>query len=126
MTKPIIDRNSRNLLIFVGFVIFCLAISLAVSSVLAFWSGLGVSFINTGIYWIMLARHSKRIPSYPAQALVIVITTTIMRFLIVSALLVGLLTQTTLSSTTVLLGFVVGQIFFWIYQLKTVATNNGK
>lgn len=126
MTKSIIEQSKQNLLIISGFIVFCFVTTFTVTSAIAFWSGLGISLINAGIYWGMLARHLKRIPVYPAQALVVVVTTTIMRFLVVSALLIGLLTQTALSSTTILLGFVAGQIFFWIYQLKTVSTNNGK
>lgn len=125
MTKIINKQNKQNLFIFTCLVCF-VALLISLQFPLAFCIGLGISFVSIGIYSIMQARHLGRVPNYPAQALVVVISTTIARFSIVGAALVWVLTQTALSATTVLLGFVVGQVFFLINQLITVAKNDGK
>lgn len=125
MTKIITSQSKRNLFIFVSFVCF-VTLMMLVKFPLAFCIGLGISFVSTCVYLIMQARHLRRVPDYPAQALVVVISTMIVRFFIIGAALAWVLTQTALSATTVLLGFVVGQVFFLINQLIMVAKNNGK
>lgn len=88
--------------------------------------GLFVSLINTGIALGVYYLKRKQIPRYPAQALVIVISTTLMRFMIIGGLLIYGFTRFGGIPEPLLLGFVIGQIFFLINQLITVVTSDGK
>lgn len=126
MMKNILNQRNKNILLWVVFFILLVVVSLSLKSANALLMGVGISFINAGIYWAMHFRHIVRVPDYPAQALMVVVSTTVVRFILVGALLIWALTKTTLTPTSVLLGFVLGQIFFLVNQLIVVAKNNGK
>lgn len=86
------------------------------------FTGLVNIAVALGVYYL----KRKQVPRYPAQALVIVISTTLMRFLIVGSLLVYGFTRIGLTPEPLLIGFVLGQIFFLIHQLVTVKIGYGK
>lgn len=98
---------------------------LVINREIAFTYGLLASLVNIGIAIGVYQHQSKQVPSYPNQALVIVISTTLIRFLVTGALLVYGFKWLGFTPKPLLLGFVLGQIFFLIHHLL-VAKNNGK
>ncbi|PID65031.1 MAG: hypothetical protein CR977_02480 [Gammaproteobacteria bacterium] len=88
--------------------------------------GVMVSLVNMGLYYGFFLRHRHRVAKYPAQALVLVISTTVMRFVCVGVLLFWGLVRLQLAPEALILGFVLGQFFFIFHQLITVKVNHGK
>ncbi len=88
--------------------------------------GVMVSLANMGLYYGFFLRHRYRIAKYPGQALVLVISATVMRFVCVGVLLFCGLSQLQLAPKALILGFVLGQFFFIFHQLITVKANHGK
>ncbi len=79
------------------------------------------------LYGVMVSLvNMHRVAKYPAQALVLVISTTVMRFVCVGALLFWGLVRLQLAPEALILGFVLGQFFFIFHQLITVKANHGK
>ncbi len=92
---------------------------------LGFGYGLLISLFNAGIYYGFYFYHRRLVSRYPMQALVIVVCSTIVRFLIIGGLLVLCFHNPNLTAKTLVLGFVLGQLFFLIHHLM-VASNNVK
>lgn len=118
-----ISRNNYKLLvIFLAF----LSISLSLTQdKKAFLYGIFVSLANLGVYYYFYFRHKNKIPEYQGQALVVVVISIVTRFILIGGLLVWGLTQFS-ESESLLLGFVLGQLFFLFNQLLTVAITDGK
>lgn len=108
------------------FLILVVVISLLTSSTRAFVWGVIVSGINMGLYWGFYAIYCRRIPRYSGHSLTLVISTTLTRFVVVGCLLVLGFHRIGFDPKPLLLGFVLGQLFFLLHQLTTVATNNVK
>ncbi len=92
---------------------------------LDFCYGLLISLVNVVLYYGFYAYHSGRVSRYPAQALVVVISSTLVRFLLIGGLLVLVLQNLDVVAKPLFLGFVLGQLFFLIHHLLVV-TNNVK
>lgn len=101
-------------------------IGLILPNYTAYLYGLAISVVNIGLYYGFYARYRRRIAVYPAQALVVVIVSTVTRFLLVGMLLVAVFRWLPADAKTVMLGFVVGQVYFLLNHLTMVATNNVK
>lgn len=117
----------RKLVVFSVFLL--LAVSLFCQTrrdVEIFGFGVAVSMVNAVFYYSVYFRHRHRIPTYPAQAMVVVVVSTLTRFLLVSALLVWGYKLFSSDSELLLLGFVLGQLVFLFNHLTVVTTNNGK
>lgn len=87
--------------------------------------GLLISVLNAIIYYGFYFYHKRLISRYPMQALVVVASSTVVRFLVIGGLLVLCFHNPNLTAKTLVLGFVLGQLFFLIHHLM-VASNNVK
>ncbi|PID65692.1 MAG: hypothetical protein CR975_06185 [Gammaproteobacteria bacterium] len=115
----------KNLLYFEIVVMFGVAVWALLNKHLDFCYGLLISLVNVVLYYGFYAYHSGRVSRYPAQALVVVISSTLVRFLLIGGLLVLVLQNLDVVAKPLFLGFVLGQLFFLIHHLLVV-TNNVK
>lgn len=115
----------KNLLYFEIIVVFGVAVWALLNKHLDFCYGLLISLVNVVLYYGFYAYHSGRVSRYPAQALVVVISSTLVRFLLIGGLLVLVLQNLDVVAKPLFLGFVLGQLFFLIHHLLVV-TNNVK
>lgn len=125
MTISISIVTIKNLLFFgVFFMLFTVA-----GWFLADWYALVIggliSLVNAGVYYGFYFYHKHRVSQYPAQALVVVINSTVVRFLLIGGLLILAYKETSLAANSLLLGFILGQLFFLIHHFL-VKTNNVK
>lgn len=97
-----------------------------VESKQAFAYGILVSFVNAVLYYGFYWRHRRRIATYPEQALVVVVSSTVTRFALVGCSLILGWVNLQLQPESLILGFVLGQIFYLLNQLITVKTSHGK
>ncbi len=89
----------------------------------SFGFGLLISLCNTGIYYGLCFYHKRLISRYPMQALVVVASSTVVRFLLIGGLLVLCFQQANLTAKALVLGFVLGQLFFLIHHLMVASSN---
>ncbi|PIE44806.1 MAG: hypothetical protein CSA44_03065 [Gammaproteobacteria bacterium] len=92
----------------------------------SFCFGIIVSLLNIILYYGVYGWHKHRISAYPAQALVAVVFSTAMRFMLVGTLLIWAFKLSSLSVEPVILGFVISQLIFLFNHLTLVKTNNVK
>ncbi len=98
---------------------------MVVGNEILFFYGFFVSLLNIIIQNSFYFYHEKQVSKYPSQALIIVVTSTIMRVLIVGSLLLLGFKYLLIDTSNILLGFILGQVIFLIHQLL-VTKNNGK
>lgn len=91
-----------------------------------FLYGVAVSMTGLGIYYGFYRCHRRRVSAYPGQALVVVISSTVVRFVLLGLLLVYGWVYLHLQPESLILGFVLGQFFYLINQFITVKTSHGK
>ncbi len=91
----------------------------------SFSYGVFVSLVNIVIQAVIYFGHKRKVSRYPSQALVVVVINTVTRLLAVVGLLLLGFRHFLLSAEYILLGFVLGQVFFLIHQLW-VTQDNGK
>ncbi|PIE45036.1 MAG: hypothetical protein CSA45_04535 [Gammaproteobacteria bacterium] len=108
------------------FLVVALAVGALSGRYVAFFFGVAVSLFNFGLHFGVYLIQRKQVPRYPAQALVAVVSTTVFRFVVCGCLLVLGFHRLGLAPNPLLLGFILGQLFFLFYQLTTVATNDVK
>lgn len=113
----------------INIMLLCVSLFTAVQYTIdqvALFYGTAVGLVNLsmsyGLYW----WHRQRIAKYQAQALVLVVRSMVFRWFAVCGLLVFGLRQMDDAPTVVLVGFVIGQLFYLINQLIRVATQHGK
>lgn len=87
--------------------------------------GMLISLFNVSLYYGFYIYHKKSVSRYPAQALVVVISSMIIRFLLVGSLLILAFQNDVSTAKPLIVGFILGQVFFLIYHL-TVVTNDVK
>lgn len=96
------------------------------TNVYGFVYGAVVSLVNVSLYYGFYWRHRRRVPAYSGQALTVVISSTVTRFFFVGLLLVLGWEKLNLEPKSLILGFVLGQIFYLVNQLITVRIHHGK
>ncbi len=119
-TSPV---TIKSILFFeVLLILFVVAVMFFINQV-SFGFGLLISLCNTGIYYGFYFYHKRLISRYPMQALVVVASSTVVRFLLIGGLLVLCFHNSNLTAKTLVLGFVLGQLFFLIHHLMVAASN---
>lgn len=101
-------------------------VSLLTDDKTAYFLGFSVSLINALLAVFFRWWYGRKIPRYSGQTLAIVVQTVVIRFVTVGALLIYSFKWLELTPKSIILGFVIGQIFFLINQLITVVKNDGK
>ncbi len=113
----------KKVLFFEIFLVVVIFTVILLTNQLDFFYGLLISVVNVGVFYGFYFYHKKRISRYPAQALVVVVSSTVARFLLIGGLLVLAFQHPNVAAKSLVLGFVLGQLFFFIHHLL-VATNN--
>ncbi|MGY0398361.1 MAG: ATP synthase subunit I [Ostreibacterium sp.] len=116
----------KSITLWIIFIMLFTVLAISLSNHLAFFYGTVISLCNIALYYAFFVQHKGRVARYPEQALVIVVTTTSIRFLLVGSLLIVAFTTMKLEAQSILLGFVLGQLFFLIHQLVMVVEKDGK
>ncbi len=89
----------------------------------SFAYGLLISLLNAIIYYAVYWYNKRLISRYPMQALVVVISSTVVRFLFIGGWLVFCFQNPNVTAENLILGFVLGQLFFLIHHLMVVSSN---
>lgn len=101
-------------------VILMISLSVTLLKAEAFGYGVLVSALNTVLYFFYYQHYRHKVATYPNQALVVVVVMMVMRFALVGGLLLAGFEYLALAAKPLLLGFVLGQLFFLINQLMVV------
>ena len=115
-------KNTKG---FIVFIFLILALGFLIDNGVSFFYGAVVSWANIALHYGVFNVQKKRLSRYQSQALVVMVSSTVTRFFIMGSLLALGFRNSYLEAVPLLLGFVLGQLFFLIHQLLVV-TDNGK
>ncbi len=119
MTIKTIYTKTKGIVFFVFFIVLVMFF-LGQKS---FGCGMLVSLLNASAYYGFYFYHKRLISRYPMQALVVVASSTVVRFLFIGGLLVLCFHNPNLTAKTLVLGFVLGQLYFLIHHLMVASSN---
>lgn len=89
---------------------------------MAFCYGVMVALVNLLLLYVFYYWYRRRVARYLGQGLVVMTQTVVVRFFVVGCLLVVGFYQLAFSPFSLVLGFVLGQVFYLLNQLVRVLT----